>query len=120
MILRQCTKDAQFWFRCSPISHWVPFQAEVLKSQFTRPPFEKNLEILASTASIFATIKILALKLPSLITSIYTTPFPFSDTKISLQVPHFGNSDCTSLPEKVERPPSHLDRIKHSSRWGNN
>ena len=38
----------------------IPFQAKELKNQFTRPPFEKNLNILASTASIFPQISLLS------------------------------------------------------------
>ena len=56
-------------------------QGSHFKSQFTRPPFEKNLEILASTASIFA--QILALK-------------PQNFKIFSSQAPKFGNFQFTS------------------------
>ena len=77
----------------------VPFQANKLKSQFTRPPFEKMFEILASTASIFA--QILALKPPNLKMSVHKTPL--SEAKIGLQGPHFGNPRRTLLPGKKKK-----------------
>ena len=51
------------------------------------------MEILASTASIFA--QILALKQQN-----FSSPDPLSEAKISLQALHFGNPGQTPLPEK--------------------
>ena len=73
--------DVRPWrppFQASPAARKGPISR---KSQFTRPPFEKNLEILASTASIFT--QILAHKPPNL-------------EIFSLQAPKFGNFQLTS------------------------
>ena len=53
----------------------VPFQAKEVKSQFTGPPFEKNLEILAFTAS----------QAPNLKISVHKTLF---QTQKSVHKPH--------------------------------
>ena len=92
----------------------VPFQA---KESVHKTPFWENLEILASTASVFA--QILALKPPNLeifssqapnlgnfqFTSPQIRKFsvhkaPFSEANVSSQAPHFRNLGRTSLPEK--------------------
>ena len=83
----------------------VPFQA---KESVHKTPFWENLEILASTASIFT--QILAHKPPNL--EIFssqapkfgnfplTSPPPLSEANVSSQAPHFGNPGRTPLPEK--------------------
>ena len=97
----------------------VPFQA---KESVHKTPFWENLEILASTSSIFT--QNLALKNPNLEifssqapifgNSPFTSPQiwefsvhkpPFSEASISSQAPHFGNPGRTPLPEKSWVPP---------------
>ena len=98
----------------------VPFQA---KESVHKTPFWENLEILASTASIFT--QILAHKPPNLeifssqalkfgnfqLTSPQIWKFsahkpPFSEANVSSQAPHFGNPGRTPLPEKkLSAPP---------------
>ena len=91
----------------------VPFQA--LKRLFTRPPYKKNLEMLASTPSIFA--QILALKPPNLKLSVHKTLL--SQAKISLQAPHFGNLGRTPLLEKkLSAPPPPPEGGKRSKGKG--
>ena len=64
-----------------------PFQAKELLSQYTRPPFERILEISTSTASKFA--QILVLKPLNLkIFSSLATSFRYKNQFAS---PHFGN-----------------------------
>ena len=98
----------------------VPFQA---KESVHKTPFWENLEILASTASIFT--QILAHKPPNLeifssqapkfgnfqLTSPQIWKFsahkpPFSEANVSSQAPHFGNPGRTPLPEKKLSAPS--------------
>ena len=106
--------------RLSCRSQGSPFQA---KESVHKTPFWENLEILASTASIFT--QILAHKPPNLeifssqapkfgnfqLTSPQIWKFsahkpPFSEANVSSQAPHFGNSGRTPLPEKrLSRPP---------------
>ena len=93
---------------------WVPFQA---KESVHKIPFWENLEILTSTASIFAQIlalkppnlKIFSSQAPKLGIFQFTSPQiwkflvhkpPFSEASISSQAPHFGNPGPTPLPEK--------------------
>ena len=98
----------------------VPFQA---KESVHKTPFWENLEILASTASIFT--QILAHKPPNFeifssqapkfwnfqLTSPQILKFsahkpPFSEANVSSQAPHFGNLGRTPLPEKkLSAPP---------------
>ena len=82
------------------------------KSQVSRPPFEKILKFLASTASIFT--QILAHKPPNLeifssqapkFGNFYAHKPPFSEANVSSQAPHFGNPGRTPLPEKSWVPP---------------
>ena len=88
----------------------VPFQA---KESVHKTPFWENLEIVASTTSIFT--QILAHKPPNL--EIFssqapkfwnfppTSPPPFSEANVSSQAPHFGNPGRTPLLEKSWVPP---------------
>ena len=77
----------------------VPFQA---KESVHKTPFWENLEILASTASIFT--QVLAHK-PQIWKFLALKP-PFSEANVSSQAPHFGNLGCTPLPEKkLSAPP---------------
>ena len=106
----------------------VPFQA---KESVHKTPFWENLEILASTASIFT--QILAHKPPNLeifssqapkfgnfpLTSPQIWKFsahkpPFSEANVSSQAPHFGNPGRTPLPEKKlsAPPPGHWMAMK--------
>ena len=64
----------------------VPFQAKELKSQYTRP-LSKKIEILVFTALM-----------PQFEISVHKTLL--SEAKNSSQVPQFGNSGRTPLPEK--------------------
>ena len=83
----------------SPLSHSSQkshFKQKSLKVWVHKTLFEKNLEILTSTTSIFA--QILALKPPNLKISVHKTPL--SEAKISSQAPHFRNLGRTTLPEK--------------------
>ena len=102
----------------------VPFQG---KESVHKTPFWENLEILASTASIFT--QILAHKPPNLEISAHKPPNldifssqapqilkfsthkpPFSEANVSSQAPHFGNPGRTPLPEKkLSAPPSGFD-----------
>ena len=101
--------DVQPWrppFHASPVVCKGP--EKELQRQLTRPPFEKNLEIVASIVSVFA--HILALKPPNLKISVHKTPL--SEAKISSQAPHFGNQGCTSPTcKKVECSPRDLTVI---------
>ena len=81
---------------CSHSSQGSHFKQRSFKNQFTRPPFEKKMEILASTASIFG--QILALKPQIWKFSVHKTPL--SEAKLSSQAPCFGNPGQTPLPEK--------------------
>ena len=82
-----------------------------------KTPFWENLEILASTASIFTQIlahkpqnlEIFSSQAPKFGNFQLTSPQiwkfsahkpPFSEINISSQAPHFGNLCCTPLPEK--------------------
>ena len=87
----------------------VPFQA---KESVHKTPFWENLEILASTAQIFA--QILAHKPPKFGNFQFTSPLnlefsvhkpPLSEASISSQAPHFENPGRTALPEKSWVPP---------------
>ena len=94
----------------------VPFQAKV---SVHKSPFWENLDILASTASIFAQILALreifssqALKFgnfqftsPKFGNFQLTIQPPFSEASISSQAPQFGNPGRTPLPEKSWGPP---------------
>ena len=83
----------------SPAVRKGPIQA---KESVHKTPFWENLEILASTASIFT--QILALKPPNW--ESFSSEAPLFRGNISSQAPHFGNPGCTSLPEKkIECPP---------------
>ena len=106
----------------------VPFQA---KESVHKAPFWENLEILASTASMFT--QILAHKPPNLdifsslapkfgnfpLTSPQIWKFsahkpPFSEANVSSQAPHFGNPGRTPLPEKSRVLPP---RERHCIIW---
>ena len=97
----------------------VPFQA---KESVHKTPFWENLEILASTASIFTQIlahkfwnfqltspqilKFSAHKPPNFEIFRSQAPPPFSEANVSSQAPHFGNPGRTPLPEKkLSAPP---------------
>ena len=98
----------------------VPFQA---KESVHKTPFWENLEILASTASIFTQIlahkppqiwkfsahkpqnlEIFSSQAPKFGNFPLTSP-PFSEANVSSQAPHFGNPGRTPLPEKNWVPP---------------
>ena len=104
----------------------VPFQA---KESVHKTPFWENLEILASTASIFT--QILAHKPPNF--EIFSSQAPkfwnfqltspqiwkfsahkplFSEANVISQAPHFGNPGRTPLPKKVECPPPRASMLK--------
>ena len=116
-------------FHASPVVRKGPISSKRVSSQ---EPLLRNLEILASTASIFT--QNLAHKPPNLETFSsqgpnlgnfqFTSPFseanissqaqiwkvsvhksPFSEANISSQAPHFGNSGRTPLPENSWVPP---------------
>ena len=125
------------WGGCKvkPGGHWpgkgvrgcaalkTPFLRLSGSSQGSQTPFWENLEILASTASIFA--QILALKpqnleifssqAPKLENFQFTRPQiwkfsvhkpPFPEANSSSQAPHFGNPGRTPLPEiELSAPP---------------
>ena len=102
-----------------------------------KTPLWENLEILASTASVFAQIlalkppnlEIVRLQAPKLGNFQFTSPQiwkfsvhrpPFSKANSSLQAPHFGNPGRTPLPEKkVECPPPGYALPNISLFWGN-
>ena len=98
----------------------VPFQS---KESVHKTPFWENLEILASTASIFTQIlahkppnfEIFSSQAPKFWNFQLTSPLiwkfsahkpPFSEANVSSQAPHFGNTGRTPLPEKkLSAPP---------------
>ena len=82
-------------FRASSVVCKGPISKE-LKSQFTKPPFEKNLGIFTSTASNFCpNFSSQAPKFEN-----FSSQTSLSEAKISSQAPHFGNPGRTPLPEK--------------------
>ena len=98
----------------------VPFQA---KESVHKTPFCENLEILASTTSIFTQIlahhkppnlEIFSSQAPKFghfqLTSPQILKFsahkpPFSETNASSQAPHFGNKAAHPYLKKLECPP---------------
>ena len=104
-----CSPEDPLFTPLLPLAR-VPFQA---KESVHKTPFWENLEILASTASIFT--HILAHKPPNLevfqLTSTQIWKFsahksPFSEANVSSQAPYFGNPGRTPLPEKkLSAPP---------------
>ena len=81
-------------FHASPVVCKRPISSKSLKNSVHKTPFEKNLEILAST---FA--QILALKPPNLEIFSSQDP-PLSEAKIRSQAPTLWKSGLHTLPEK--------------------
>ena len=96
----------------------VPFQA---KESVHKTHFWENLEILASTASIFT--KIFSSQAPKFGNFQLTSPQiwkfsahkpPFLEANVSSQAPHFGNLGRTPLLEKKLSAPPGLSRVEFS------
>ena len=113
-----CSPEDSLFTPLLPLAR-VPFQA---KESVHKTPFWENLEILASTASIFTQIS--AHKPPNLeifssqapkfgnfqftspqIWKLFRSQAPFSEANVSLQAPHFGNLGRTPYLKKGECPP---------------
>ena len=99
--------DVRPWrppFHASPAARKGPISSKRVSSQ---DPFWENLEILASTASIFT--QILAHKPPNLEIFSSQAPkfgnFPLTSPPFQRQAPRFGNPGRTPLPEKSWVPP---------------